>query len=552
MRRTITVSLLLGLCLSIVLPASLAATGTIEVTDEESPVLTLDQSANRRLVDLFGTTIYADGAPRIGTVADAIVDIGQGAVIYFVIRFSDDRFGDPDALYPLPLYFFVERDEGGLTFLLEDETFISNMPTLDEIVQAPDVVDGSEWDRWVYSYWNAAPALPTTELRVRRDQIAGYRYRYGAGPRVTPTAMLRATELIGTTVRDPEADAIGTITDAVYSILSAQLLLFDLEPTAAVGASEDHYLIPTAAFMGNRATETITYDLDEYGLRGPSGYTERYPAIRDADYHERLANYWNTRGVETRYGLGMPIVPVRLLAASTLIGYDLFTPEATSPGSVVDMIVGADGTIEYAVIELSGVLEVGGNRALVPLSILTLRPGGETMAIHVRNTDFDTIPTFPPNRIPDTAASDWDSAVRAYWNNLYRIENGGDVGTIPTVVSVSRLSAGAAVPATALLEMRLVDRDGGEIGDVETIQVDLVEGRVGFVVVQVDEPGIGGGPVVPVPVGALDWRPSQRQVILDADADADRLRNAPGYDDVPELPHVTFLDALEAYWLDRE
>lgn len=549
MRRTTTAFILIVLLATLV-AGSLPATGTIEVAEEESPVLTLNHSMNRRLIDLFGTTVYADGAPRIGTVADAIVDIGQGAVVYFAVRFSDERYGDPDALYPLPLYFFVERDEGGLTFLLEDETFLANMPTMDEIVRTADVVDESEWDRWVYSYWNAAPSLPTSELRVRRDQIAAYRYRYGAGPRVTPTAMLRATELLESVVRDPETNEIGVITDAVYNIVTTQLLLLDVEPQSRIGATEDHYLVPTAAFTGNRATQTITYDLDEYGLRGPSGYTDAYPPIRDPGYHERLATYWNTRDVETRYGIGMPIVPVRMLAASTLTGYDLFTAEATSPGSIVDMIIGPDGKIRYAVIELSGVFELGGEHALVPLSILTLRPGGETMAIHVRNTDFDQMPTYAPDRLPDTRSVEWDASVRTYWNTLYSIENGGEAGTIPTVSSVSRLSDRAPVPATALLEMRLVNRDGDRIGEVETIQVDLVEGAVGFVVVQLDEPGIGGGPFVPVPVAAIEWRPSQREIVLDADPE--RLQNAPGFDDVPELPDATFLDALEAYWIDDD
>jgi sporulation protein YlmC with PRC-barrel domain len=538
--------LIVSVVLACLAAVSVGATGTIEEPDVE-PIGELNHRSDMRITDLFGTGVFHDSAPRIGTVADVLVDIGQGSMAYLVVRFSDDSIRSSDELFPIPTYLFEEREDRGVSLLLRDETFLSNMPTLEEITtQSP--AQQSEWDRWVYSYWNTAPATSTTRLRARQDQISRFRYQYASGPQVIPSAMLRATELIDTRIRDSEGRAIGRIDDAVVSVLGGRLLLLNMRPT--VDATEDNYLIPLAAFTGNRETNTITYDIDEYGLTGPSGFSGEWPDITSEDYHSRLARFWNARDVGTRYGIGMPIVPLRLTPVSVLSTYSLFTRDSRSPGQMQDVIVNPDGSVDYAIVEFGNFLDIGGERSAVPVSMLTVQQVSQAALLSLRTTELDQLPRYPSGRTVDTGAEDWDAPIRRYWNNIYRIQDtDAEFEEIPTVRSPSQLPANRPLHASAILELTVVSEEGEEIGSISELYVDMADSRIGLATLQLGN-GLFGGGEVPIPISALRWNPQAGRMVLAVSQD--QLEEAPGYNDIPQLPGTEFLREFEAYWSAQE
>jgi sporulation protein YlmC with PRC-barrel domain len=360
--------------------------------------------------------------------------------------------------------------------------------------------------------------------------------------------MVRATELVESPVEDAEGRNIGRLDDAVLNLTTSQLLLLDLRPAAPVEATDDNYLVPVAAFTGNRETTTITYDIAEYGLTGPSGFTGSWPDVTSNEYHARLARFWNTRDVATRYGAGMAIVPVRLTSASTLAGYELFSRESTSPGSIVDTLVNPDGSIDYVLIEFGEFLGSTDQRSAVPVSLLSIQPGSMAAVLNVLAGDLSGLPRYTDQEVVNTSASGWDESIRRYWNNFYDIETGdADLAEIPTVGSVEELSSRSPVPASALLGFEVVAADGSTLGGVDSLQIDLIDSSVGFAAVSLSD-GLFGGARVPVPVSAMEWRPAERSVVVDATRD--QLEQAPGYDDVPAQPELGLLRDIESYWSD--
>ncbi|MFW6293517.1 MAG: PRC-barrel domain-containing protein [Spirochaetota bacterium] len=536
--------------LALIVVINAGATGTYEEEPAVLPIDELNHESNLRLSELFDMDVQQMDGSELGTIVDAMIDVGQGSIAYVVVEFRDDSIREAGTRVPMPIYLFDQNDNGGgLRLLLEDETYLGNMPTLEEVNRETAAPEDTEWARWTQSYWNVTPPPSNEQLRERLDLLRRYNYTYTSGPRVVPTAILTGSELLESRVRDAGGRSIGSIEDAVINLRSTQLLLLAFRPASGVDADESRYLIPPAAFTGNRETGTIALDLDRYGLGGPSGFTGSWPAITDADYHEQLARYWNTRDVGTRYGIGMRIVPVRMTEATMLPTYDFFTRDSRSPATVVDTLVNPDGSIEYVLIEFGAFIGLTGERSAVPISLATVQPVAQSIVLNVLSGDLESLPRYPAERFVDTTEADWDARLRDYWNS-YTL---GDFETdasdaIPTVASLDELDSSSAVPASALIGSEVQSQDGTVLGSVDNLHIDLIDTHVAYAAVGVADGGLISEPLVPIPLGAMEYDPAEQVLIIDATVET--MQEAPGYDSLPLEPELSFISDVEEYWAD--
>jgi sporulation protein YlmC with PRC-barrel domain len=534
--------------------------GTYEEEPIVLPVYELDHSANRRLTDLFGENVLLRESPlretRVAVVEDVLVDFGQGAPSYLILRFVDDTILDSDELYPVPFYLFEEWADGpGLVMLVDDPMFLENMPTLEQTITAPspqETQNDRAWGRWRYTHWQIFPDPLRATALGREDALRRTWYRHASAPQITPVAIERATELLGISVRDPDGEIVGQIDDMVINVRSAQILLVNLRAAPATGASEENYLIPLTAFVGNRRTGEITYDIDRFGLTGPSGFTADWPDIEADELYERLARFWDVRDAGMRYGIGMQIVPVRTVRFSTFSGYDLFTRDARGVGQIVDALIGPDGSLDYVIAEFGATLGFGGERTVVPVTLLGIQVGAQGALLATGMRTLDQAPVYDPDLIVNTGDPEWNAPVDRYWNNLMEIEveEVTDVGPIPTVASLGELPAEVPLPAAEVMNFAVTSADGEQLGTVSDVELDFVDSRVAFVVLDVSWDGLFAGAEVPVPLEVLGWDLEERTVMFDMDADRlqQRLEQAPGYDDVPFETDLEFLQTLAEYW----
>src|SRR6056297_327533 len=147
-----------ALALALFVVTNAGATGTYEEQPAPRPIDELNHESNLRLSELFDMDIaQMDGSP-LGTVADTLVDVGQGAIAYLVVEFADDAPREAGTRVPMPIYLFEQdADGGGLRLLLEDDTYLQNMPTYEQVNRQTTAPANAEWGRWVQSYWNIDP-----------------------------------------------------------------------------------------------------------------------------------------------------------------------------------------------------------------------------------------------------------------------------------------------------------------------------------------------------------------------------------------------------------
>lgn len=500
-----------------------------------------------------------DGS-EAATVEDVIVDVGQGHLLYLVIQFTDDTYRDSDALFPVPIYLF-EPDGQQFVLYADNETYIDNMPSIEE-VDAYDPDQDDAWGRWMYSFWTMYPQTTINayteenlgnedlgDASYREDRLWGYRYNYASGPQVVPVAIIRGSELIGVEVSTQGGESAGEITDLVVNVENGQLLLVAVRPSAEMEAASGNYLLPLSALTANRETANVVFNNEDYELPSGTGFESTWPDLTDQAFHDQIAQVWESQGVGVRYGAGMQVVPMGLVPDTIMDNYEVFTRDSESIGEIDDLLIRRDGKIVYATFEYDEAWEIDWDQqmSIVPISLLTIQPISQAAVLGARAPDIDSLPKYDGDLFVDTSAPDWDSAVRSYWNNIYAVERGNErVGQIPTTESWESIADSEYLPASALRDFSVVDGNGEWIGEVEEIAIDMVRTEVGYLRLEIDEPGLFADAEVAVPVSAVRFRPAEEQLVLDVTQD--RLRNAPGYDGIPTEADRDFVEEVRAYW----
>lgn len=525
------------LCVSVFLVISLPAFagGGLEAIPGGPRDLGVDHEFTVRLSDIDGRGIYDRNGEEIATVEDAILDIGSGFVAHLVIRFIDDSIRSPRELFPLPLYAVTPRAPDGSLMLIVDELPLRNMPTLEDIT-ATQIADDDPWGRWIYNYWNTFTGTGNRSILNRRQELARFRYGLLVGPRIVPVALIRASEYLEVQIVDTAGRPVGTVADAVVNLQNGRLMY------AFVDTDEGDHLVPIPAFSANRETGNIVYPAASYGFPEAGRVGAIWPELTDDGFHEDLERAWLERNIPITYGVGMRVVPRRTMTVARMEGYDVYTRSSASLGRVIDVIVEPDGVVPYILFQWGDVIGIGGRRSLVPFSHLAVMPANQGLLLELLFPELRRMPTFESPRFPDTSESDWDAALRNFWNSLYETA-GGDSVTLPTVTSPTALPAGSPMPSRVLQNAPVFNAEGERLGQVEAVRLDLVARRVAYLEIRLSALD---GAMVAVPVSSLTSIDPEEGVSLNATVQA--LRRSPGFGTLPEVPETGFIQAVDNYW----
>jgi sporulation protein YlmC with PRC-barrel domain len=173
------------------------------------------------------------------------------------------------------------------------------------------------------------------------------------------------------------------------------------------------------------------------------------------------------------------------LRLSKLIGMKVEDRTGDALGAVKDLVLDTtSGRVHYAVVSAGGVLGIGDKLFAVPLSQLH-RAGNDRLRLDVDKERLQSQPMFESGRWPD-----WnDAAQRARVDQRY--------GASPAQINAHFRRA------SDLAKVNVRDADGGRIGNVKDMVVDLPASRVDYVVVEVDRAWTPNDKLVAVPMNAL-------------------------------------------------
>lgn len=98
-----------------------------------------------------------------------------------------------------------------------------------------------------------------------------------------------------------------------------------------------------------------------------------------------------------------PNMPLKYLAATSIIGDKVHNPQNEQLGKIADIMVDiTTGKIEYVVIEFGGFLTIGEKYFAIPFSLLQVDPANKAFLLDQPKEKLEKAPGFDMNHWPET------------------------------------------------------------------------------------------------------------------------------------------------------
>jgi sporulation protein YlmC with PRC-barrel domain len=174
--------------------------------------------------------------------------------------------------------------------------------------------------------------------------------------------------------------------------------------------------------------------------------------------------------------------------ASRLLGMEVENRQGEQLGEVVDLIVDTSSDeVEYAVLSFGGLANLGDKLFAYPLHRFdrTAARDGHKLVLNVTRNSLEAAPGFDRSLWPDFNRSQYREQIERYYGML------------------AGSSAARYVRATQMIDGDVKDAGGKDIGDIHDLAIDMVHGRVHYVVLEFEDDWVSQDDLVAMPMRGL-------------------------------------------------
>ncbi len=277
---------------------------------------------------------------------------------------------------------------------------------------------------------------PTTPAPSQAPERQATRQDQNQLSKGLPAGLVKASDLVGTTVENQNGDNLGKIEDLMvdpnanrvdFVIFQPSSKFFNgaetsrTTPPANLGTSagatnpnspaaapstanenrtarDDYYAVPVRFFSESGKKLTLSADRNKI-LGAPHFSKDKWPDLSGATWRENVDRY---------YGLTAPSTGGKLVRAHDLLNKNVRNPQNENLGKIEDLVLDLhSGRVRYAVLEAGGFLGVGDKYFAVPLSAFTASPNAKDYVMQASKDQFKNAKGFDSSHWPTTASRDW-------------------------------------------------------------------------------------------------------------------------------------------------
>lgn len=251
---------------------------------------------------------------------------------------------------------------------------------------------------------------------------------------------VRASELIGKDVKNPQGEDLGKVEDLVLDVTGSRVRHVIVSHGGVVGIGSRMAAFPPVLFRAGREEGELMLDVTAEQLeQAPSFDRDKWPDLAADGYSGDVDRFFLRGDEAVRTASGS-----RLTRASDVIGKGVSDGGSRGIGSMEDLVVNlGNGQIRYAVLKLGGTLGIGGKLVPLPMAAFGFpsRP------------DIDIYLTLERERVEQARAFDENK-----WPDLnearQRREIEGWLSRFPSGGRPGQASGSADVPADAAAGQR--------------------------------------------------------------------------------------------------
>jgi sporulation protein YlmC with PRC-barrel domain len=342
------------------------------------------------------------------------------------------------------------------------------------------------------------------------------------------------SELLSYELLDADGNSLGTVSGLLVDSLTGQILHVVANGGTNLGLETDLYPIPWQALHtvqvapAERSTRprlgfqlAVTPDRLEGAPSLAEDFLVKNPIGGEFDaagWNGAIDAFWGEFADLPRRpeAIGVPIRVTGGLFGG--IDYDINDFDAEPVGETADFIVGPDGLVRYAVLEINSFL--GFDNTLIPLpwQSLSWDPSSDSFLLVVGRDVLNEAPGYRSVAdFPDITAPDWDADLLGYWD-----------GRLPTeAVTRANLAPDTLTRLSLLVGNTLADADANVLGTVDDVFL-APDGSAAYLIVNT------GSVLVPVPASLVLFNPRTETLVYRSGSPG--LAKAPAYGPDVELP----------------
>jgi sporulation protein YlmC with PRC-barrel domain len=228
---------------------------------------------------------------------------------------------------------------------------------------------------------SAAMLCGTGTIAWAQDHDAGQALTRTDSTRNQASNAVRASKLIGATVKNKAGDSIGEINDLIVSP-GANVTTAVVSVGGVLGVGDKKIAVPYKSFSVSPDGKTLYLDMTADQLKAMPPYTddEKGNAAARAQTQNNPSNKLEHGTSSSSTAAGAAKTPHVLKAneepASALIGAEVVDKGDAKVGKIKDVIVSTSGRGVQAVLAVGGgIANIGGHEIAIPLDSLTIQRG---------------------------------------------------------------------------------------------------------------------------------------------------------------------------------
>ncbi|MBA3595891.1 MAG: PRC-barrel domain-containing protein [Methylibium sp.] len=263
---------------------------------------------------------------------------------------------------------------------------------------------------------------------------------------------VRASEMIGMSVRNPKGDNIGEIGDMIVNMNTGDVRYAILKFDPGILQGEELYAVPTTELRIAADRDDVVYNMSEAKLeRGKIDRAGWDDGIwNDPDYLAKL---------DTVQGIKQPTRGARAHRASDLIGKDVNSKSGEKIGEIEELIINmATQKVHYAVLEFDPSWVSPDQNYAFPLTSFKLTDGKDELVLDITKSKLQAMKNFPDSRYENLNDRVWVADIDRYFVTALPASAGG--GMAATSGANGGSMAGSDAPPAGLFSRLDDDKDG--------------------------------------------------------------------------------------------
>jgi len=271
-----------------------------------------------------------------------------------------------------------------------------------------------------------------------------------------------------------------------------------------------------------------------------------------------LSSTWSATESQAQRGVEL----TGIYQAGALLGAKVYDRQGELLGKVDDLAIVPSGEIVYAIIRSGGFAWIGQSRTPVPLQAFYTDTAGKKLFLDVSRETLKKAPAFDVKRA-NVFDRRWlddmhefflqESASFRHWNDTYARQASSAATPEPRAVGTGRFAQAQPQYARRIIGTSVQNRSDEWIGGVHDLVLDANQGKIVYVLIQIENIPDKNGQLAVAPWGVLDLIPQARAAILQADNET-LTAEAYSPDELPNLSNRTYAEQLykqydrEPYW----